>query len=132
MIYYRFAFKGNRSQSWQWHSTYLTSFNALFRYLRICGDTIPQDHFRIFFSSSKDAMETMRIRQNAGLVSCSLTVEQLLTEKSITFLEVKRLELELSMRGDHDLPYLFTSPSIQHLLAWTKLKAKVQNGEVVL
>jgi hypothetical protein len=129
MIYYRFAFKDNQLQPWQWYSTFLTSFSALFVYLRAYS-MVPQDRLCIFFSSSKEAMETMLIRQNAGLVSCSLTPEQLLTSKNL-ILHMRRLELEISTCGDHDLPYLFTAPSQIDILIWTKLKARVHSGELV-
>ena len=45
-------------------------------------------------------------------------------------LEQKRLELESGPGGDHDTPYHFTFPRfLPELLAWTRLHARVRDGE---
>jgi hypothetical protein len=50
---------------------------------------------------------------------------------SISSLDKKRLEIELGPGGDHDTPYLFSLPiSTPQLLAWTRLLARVQMGEL--
>ena len=52
-------------------------------------------------------------------------------ERSMSFLDMRRLESELGTPGDHDTPYTFTLPtSMPQALAWTKLLAKVHAGEV--
>ncbi|HKF39184.1 MAG TPA: hypothetical protein VKB35_19970, partial [Ktedonobacteraceae bacterium] len=57
--------------------------------------------------------------------------ERPLNEKSVTLLEIRRLELELGRSGDHDTPYTFALPVFMpQRLAWTKLLAKVQAGEL--
>ena len=50
---------------------------------------------------------------------------------SRSFLEMRRLALEMGAIGDHDTPYAFTLPtSMPQVLAWTKLLARVCNGEL--
>lgn len=52
-------------------------------------------------------------------------------EKCMSSLDMRRLELELRPVGDHDIPYTFSLPrSLPQMLAWTKLLAKVQAGEL--
>lgn len=52
-------------------------------------------------------------------------------ENSMSFVEMRRLELELGASGDHDTPYTFTlPPSMPQVLAWTKLLARVRRGEL--
>jgi len=46
-------------------------------------------------------------------------------------LESRRLELELGPGGDHDVPYRFVLPaSMPQVLAWMRLLASVQRGEL--
>lgn len=50
---------------------------------------------------------------------------------SINALEKVRFELEQGEGGDHDAPYLFTMPlSTPQMLAWMRLRARVQAGEL--
>ncbi len=52
--------------------------------------------------------------------------------ESINALEKKRFELEQGEGGDHDAPYLFTLPvSTPQMLAWMRLRARVQDGELL-
>ncbi len=54
-----------------------------------------------------------------------------LNEGSMHVLERRRLELELGPGGDHDVPYTFALPvSMPPVLAWMRLLAQVQRGEV--
>ena len=51
--------------------------------------------------------------------------------KGLGALERRRFELERGAGGDHDLPYRFTLPTATpQVLAWVKLLARVQNGDV--
>lgn len=51
--------------------------------------------------------------------------------RSASWLESRRIELEDGAGGDHDLPYLFSLPtSMPQTLAWTKLLARVERGEL--
>ncbi len=70
-------------------------------------------------------------RQNMGQLSSSLPVDQFLKGKSMNTLDVKRLALELSSKRVHDEVYVFSLPSsLSTRLAWVKLLAKVQRGEI--
>jgi hypothetical protein len=47
-------------------------------------------------------------------------------------LERRRLELELGPGGDHDVPYRFVlPPSMPQVLAWMRLLARIQRGELL-
>jgi len=131
VIYYRVACQGERNTSWKWSSTSLTSLSALLALLKMYT-TVPREHIRVFFSTSVEEMDEMLTRENQGLVSTSVTADQLLSGPGMNAMDIMRLELELSQPGDHDAPYAFTLPtSVREALAWTKLLAKVQCGELV-
>ena len=52
-------------------------------------------------------------------------------ESSTSPLDKRREELERGAGGDHDLPYSFAlPPSMPQVLAWMRLLAKVQRGEL--
>ena len=54
-----------------------------------------------------------------------------LVERGMSALESRRLELELGPGGDHDVPYSFALPdSMPQVLAWMRLLARIQRGEV--
>lgn len=54
-----------------------------------------------------------------------------LESRGMSALERRREELESGPGGDHDIPYRFTLPiSTLQVLAWMKLLARVQNGEL--
>jgi hypothetical protein len=130
MIYYRVALQDKQAPTWKWKSTVLTSIDALLLFLRTYK-TLPREDMRVFFSSSTEGMEEMLSRQNQGLVSNSVSAEQLLSGTSMNSSEVKRLEFELAGAGDHDEPYTFALPTyMPQLLAWTKLLVSVQSGEL--
>ena len=95
MIYYRVALQANQSDTWRWRSTILTSLNALFGFLKLYS-MVPRDHIRVFFSSSPECMDEMLARENKGLASNSVTVEQFLkVKRRITAQEINRLEAEV-------------------------------------
>ena len=51
--------------------------------------------------------------------------------RGMSALERRRLELELGTGGDHDVPYTFVlPPSMPQVLAWMRLLARVQRGEL--
>lgn len=57
--------------------------------------------------------------------------EPILKQQSVSTLEMRRIELEMGLGGDHDWPYIFTLPvSTQQKLAWTRLMTRVQQGEL--
>jgi hypothetical protein len=54
-----------------------------------------------------------------------------LESRGMSALERRREELESGPGGDHDLPYSFSLPiSTLQVLAWMKLLARVQNGQL--
>ena len=206
-MYYRVAIRRqedqlNRPPSWQWKSTVLSSLQALFQFLRLYG-ALPQDHLRVFSSSSRESLQEQLAQENKGLNSHSVTAAQFLQERNIavqeraqsaseqsvsaqaaqqgatvatwardlwekhaamrtvqavqqgetvttssllreditttgapesnclSFLDKKRLEIELGPGGDHDVPYSFALPaSLPQVLAWMRLLAKVHRGEL--
>jgi hypothetical protein len=130
MIYYRVALQAEHSSSWQWRSSTLTSVSSVFDMLTAYTH-IPRTAIRVFFSSSSACMDEMLTRANEGLLASFVTMEQFLQEGHMSLLEIKRLELELHTEGDHDSPYMFTLPAnMPQVLAWTKLLARVHNGEL--
>ncbi len=61
----------------------------------------------------------------------SSTVMPSVNAMSISSLERRRAEIEGGAGGDNDIPYTFNLPlSIPQVLAWMKLLAKVQRGEL--
>ncbi len=129
-MYYRIALQADQSSAWQWKSTVLTSIEAVLGFLKIYR-CIPKERVRVFLSSSVENMEEMLRRENQGLISTSVTSDRLWDQRCMSLIEMRRLELELCSLGDHDIPYAFTMPtSMPQILAWTKLLAKVQNGEL--
>jgi len=176
MKYYRLAFQERQSSTWTWKSTVLTSLNAVLQLLRIYS-CIPQDHLRVFTSSSKESLDELLNDENSNLTSGSVTAAQFLQdmniharqsvqstsaqgmaentgrssttvstcsclpedniatsrsdESGLSSLDKKRLELERGPGGDHDTLYLFSLPiSTPQLLAWTRLLARAQAGEL--
>jgi hypothetical protein len=131
MIYYRVAFKKEQTPAWKWQSSLLTSLDTVFGFLRMYR-CVSRDCIRVFLSSSPEKMDELLSRENMGLVSNSITVEQLMCGYCVNSLEIARLELELQTGGDHDIPNEFTPPSsMQQRQQWARLLAKVQAGEIV-
>jgi len=81
-MYYRIAIQGDSSPTWQWTSTALSSLDALFQFLRLYH-AVPQDHLRVFSSSSREEMNEQLMRENQGLESTSVTAAQFLQERMI-------------------------------------------------
>lgn len=132
MIFYRVAFQGDQPETWKWRSTSVTSMNALLLLLQTYK-SLPQDRIRVFFGTSRESMEKMLQRENQGLVSTSVTADQMLDGKSISNLEVARLEMELNEGESVDEPYVFTAPtSIREMSAWIALMNRVRAGEFPL
>ena len=78
---------------------------------------------RVILSTSPEQLEEMLRRENQGLLSTALTVDQLWDKYRVNWYEVRRLEIELGAGGDHDQPYLWSCSSTSaHALAWTQLR----------
>ena len=131
MIYYRVALRGSKSATWRWKSNPLTSLDGVLGLLNMYR-CIPRERIRVFLATSAEQMDWMLNRANQGLLSTAITVDQLWDKHCMSWIEVRRLEIELGSGGDHDLPYTWTmSPSGPHVLSWTKLLARRERGELV-
>jgi hypothetical protein len=70
-------------------------------------------------------------RANEPTASIATLTEPSPYESSSSPLDKRREELERGAGGDHDLPYSFAlPPSMPQVLAWMRLLAKVQRGEL--
>src|SRR6184192_759364 len=81
-MYYRVAIQGDVPPTWQWKSTTISSLNSLLQFLRRFHD-LPQDHLRVFSSSSSEEMSEQLVRENNGLESDSVTAAQFLQERML-------------------------------------------------
>ncbi len=128
MIYYRVALRGSQSAAWRWKSSPLTSFDDVLGVLKVYR-CMPREHIRVFLSTSPEQMDTMLKRENQGLLSTAITVDQLWDRYRVSWIEVRRLEMELSEGGDHDQPYMWSlSSSSAHVRSWTKLFSRQERG----
>jgi hypothetical protein len=129
MIYYRVALRESQSTTWQWKSTVLTSLHAVLSLLNIYR-CVPKERIRVVLSTLPEQMDEMLNRANQGLLSTAVAVEQLWDKHCISWIEVRRLEVELGAGGDHDHLYTWGLPtSRSEVLAWTKLLAGRERGE---
>jgi hypothetical protein len=79
------------------------------------------------------AESTSETRANERTTSIPALTEPSPYESCMSPLEKRREELERGTGGDHDLPYRFTLPtSTPQVLAWLKLLARVQQGDLQL
>jgi hypothetical protein len=81
-MYYRVAIQGVASPTWQWKSTTISSLNSLLQFLRRFHD-LPQDHLRVFSSSSREELSEQLVRENNRLGSHSVTAAQFLQERML-------------------------------------------------
>ena len=81
-MYYRVAIQVDQVPHWQWRSTALSSLDALFQLLRLYR-AVPQDHLRVFSSSSREELDELLVRENNGDGSGSATAAQFLQERRI-------------------------------------------------
>jgi hypothetical protein len=130
MLYYRFALRESHSAAWRWKSSPLTSLHPVLALLNMYR-CMPREHMRVFLSTSPEQMDRMLGRANQGLVSTAITPDQLWDNHRMSWIEVRRLEVELGAAGDHDQPYSWNNlPSGSQALAWTKLLASRVRGEL--
>ncbi|HAT47018.1 MAG TPA: hypothetical protein DDW33_09325 [Ktedonobacter sp.] len=131
MIYYRVALQGSQSALWRWKSIPFTSLHGVLGTLKLYH-CVPNEHIRVFLSSSIEQMDEMLSRANQGLLSTAVRVDQLWDKHCVNWFEVRRLEVELGAGNDHDCPYTWSlPPSGPQVLAWTKLLARRERGEFV-
>ena len=191
MLYFRVALRKDQSSLWRWKSGMLSTPGTLFDFLSMY-DRVPKNRLRVFFATSLEFMDEMLVRENSGLLSNSITVEDFIKNgRKIDGQRIKELEFELGLQeskqliaksvittklgnehvsmpssssiaaanystleaigsslanmlsglkqedsewsigGDHDTAYTFSLPvSTPQALAWARLLAKVQNGEL--
>jgi hypothetical protein len=130
VIYYRVALQGSQSATWRWKSNPLTSLHGVLGLMKLY-QCVPNEHIRVFLSSSAEHMDEMLSRANQGLLSTAVSVDQLWDKHCVNWFEVRRLEVELGTGGDHDRPYTCSLPSSgSKVLAWTKLRALRERGEL--
>jgi hypothetical protein len=170
----------------------LSTPGTLFDFLHIYN-RVPKNRLRVFFATSLGFINEMLVRENSGLLSNSITVEEFLKSgRRIDGQHIKELEFELGFQenkaliarsvitrklgdessslqatssfesansvtsevrgsnresnlmrlmreetewskgGDYDTPYTFALPVfLPQALAWARLLAKVQRGELV-
>ncbi len=76
----------------------LSTPGTLFDFLNLY-DRVPKNRLRVFFATSMDFMNAMLVRENSGLLSNSITVEQFLkSRKRIDGQNIKQLESELDLQ----------------------------------
>ncbi len=132
MIYYRMAIQGSQSAAWRWKSSPLTSLDGVLGLLRMYH-CMPKERIRVFLSTSPEQMDVMLSRENLGLLSTAVAVDQLWDMHRMSWVEVRRLEVELGAGGDHDCPYTFSLPTFTpQILAWTRLCAHVERSGLEL
>ena len=127
MIYYRVALRGSQLASWRWKSSPLTSLGGVLGVLKLYH-CVPREHIRVFLSTSPEQMDAMLRRENQGLLSTAITVDQLWDRYRVSWIEVRRLEMELGAGSDHDCPYIWSLSSGLQALAWTKLRTLRERG----
>jgi len=130
MIYYRIALWTGQPARWHWKSSPLTSLHPVLGMLNLYR-CLPKGRIRVFLSTSPEQMEAMLSRANQGLLSTAITTDQLWDKHCTSWVEVKRLEMELGAGGDHDQAYAWSlSSSGPHVLAWITLLVRVQQGKL--
>jgi hypothetical protein len=101
-VYYRLANRQAVSSCWQWESRVIASREILFRVLWLYR-SVHKYRLRVFFSSSVAGLDLMLVRENEGLKSNSIPVEQLVhewwtTNPSNSYIEIRQFESELRSR----------------------------------
>jgi hypothetical protein len=128
-MYFRVAVQGNQLTMWRWKSSPFTSLDRVLGVLNLYR-CVPREHIRVFLSTSNEQMDAMLSRANQGLLSTAITIDQLWDKHSMSWIEVRRLEVELGAGCDHDHPYTWSlPPSESQVLAWTRLRALREGSE---
>ncbi len=103
MIYFRVAIRMDQTSLWRWKSSMLSTPDTLFDFLNMY-DRVPKNSLSVFFATSSEFMNEMLVRENSGLVSNSITVEQFLKSgKRIDGENIRRLESELGLQVNTEL-----------------------------
>jgi hypothetical protein len=119
------------------HLAELSGGNTTTREKSVPGDGIHGDWHPIIGvrelhgnTRSRDARKDTAIMSFAELYN-SVTSIYAFDTRSMSVLERRRLELELGPGGDHDVPHSFVlPPAMPQVLAWMRLLARIQRGEL--
>jgi len=139
MIYYRLAVQKNHATEWEWQTECVNSLEELLSLGRQ-DNALSAEQLRVFMASSHAYLDILLVRENMGLSSNSLTLDQLLHgSHDLTLPRIQSFEQELGWcegaetapavqavqvadasdaieydhepgSGDHDQPYSFTFP----------------------
>ena len=103
MIYFRVAIRIDQSSQWRWKSDMLSTPGTLFDFLKMY-DRVPKNRLCVFFATSTSIMNEMLVRENNGLLSNSITVEEFLKSgRKIDRQYIKQLEFELGLQESLEL-----------------------------
>src|SRR5437667_5004497 len=103
VIYFRVAIRMDQLSQWRWKSGMLNTPGTLFDFLNMY-DRVSKNRLRVFFATSKTVMNEMLVRENNGLLSNSLTVEEFLERgRKIEGQYIKQLEFELGLQESMEL-----------------------------
>src|SRR5574340_604298 len=103
VIYYRVALRKNQSSQWRWKSSMLSTPGTLFAFLNMY-ESVPKNRLRVFFATSQEYMDEMLVRENNGLLSNSVTLEDFLKSgRKIDGQRIKELEFELGLQESKPL-----------------------------
>src|SRR5439155_26592580 len=103
VIYFRVAIRMYQSSQWEWKSSMLNTPGTLFDFLNMY-DRVPKNRLRVFFATSMGFMNEMLIRENNGLLSNSVTVEEFLKSgRRIDGQYIQQLEFELGLQESKEL-----------------------------
>src|SRR5205807_5201962 len=131
MMYYRVAIRGGHSATWRWKSPLFNSLHGVLGVLNLYR-AMPEEHIRVFLFTSTQQLDAMLKRANQGRLTTAIAVKQLWDAHYISWMEVRRLEIELGEGGDHDQPYDGHLPSSSsQVLAWTRLLVRRARGELL-
>ncbi len=91
----------DQSSQWEWKSSMLNTPGTLFDFLNMY-DRVPKNRLRVFFATSRDFMNAMLERENIGLLSNSVTVEQFLkSRKRIDGQNIRQLDITRKLGDEH-------------------------------
>jgi hypothetical protein len=130
MMYYRVALRGSHSATWHWKSPPFNSLHGVLGILKLYR-AVPEEHIRVFLFTSTQQMDGMLQRANQGVLSTAIAVKQLWDAHSTSWIQVRRLEIELGEGGDHDQPYGHLTSTGSQALVWTTLLARRTRGELL-
>jgi hypothetical protein len=103
VIYFRVAIRMDQSSQWRWKSSMLSTPGTLFDFLNMY-DRVPKNRLRVFFATSLEFINEMLVRENRGLLSNSITVEEFLKSgRRIDGQYIRELEFELGLQENKTL-----------------------------